>query len=66
MSPETDAPARADRLRNTIGLLTEQDLQLILNVSEHTLQAWRSNGEGPKFVSLGVGSCTELSMSTSG
>jgi predicted DNA-binding transcriptional regulator AlpA len=54
MSPETNTE-RADRLRSTIGLLTEADLMLLLGVSEHTLQAWRSNGEGPRFVKLGRG-----------
>ena len=53
--PELDADSakHASWLRQQIGLLTERDLELLLTVSGHTLQAWRSNGLGPKYVKLG-------------
>lgn len=50
---DADAARHASWLRQQIGLLTERDLELLLTVSDHTLQAWRSNGLGPKYVKLG-------------
>ncbi|MDE2101921.1 MAG: helix-turn-helix domain-containing protein [Patescibacteria group bacterium] len=44
---------RACQLRNEIGLLTESDLMLLLGITDHTLQSWRSNSIGPKYVKLG-------------
>ena len=44
---------RANELRNMVGLLTEADLIAMFNVSEHTLQAWRVAGTGPKYCKLG-------------
>ena len=46
---------RADQLRHLVGLLTEDDVQTMLGVSDHTLQAWRVSGDGPNFVKLGKG-----------
>lgn len=42
-------------LRSQIGILSVEEVSLILDVSEHTLYIWRSKGEGPKFVKLGRG-----------
>lgn len=44
---------RAADLRIMVGLLTEDDMKAMLAVSDHTLQAWRMQGNGPKFVKLG-------------
>ena len=53
--PELDPESarHAIYLRQQIGLLTERDLELLLTISGHTLQAWRSTGQGPKYVKLG-------------
>lgn len=48
-------PERIQYLRNLAGLLTEEDLQLILGVSDWTLQQWRMDGKGPRFAKLGKG-----------
>lgn len=44
---------RARALRHLVGILTEDDLNEMLNISEHTSQSWRVLGGGPKFVKLG-------------
>lgn len=42
-------------LQYLVGLLTEEDVCLLLEVSEHTLQAWRQRGRGPNYVKLEKG-----------
>jgi predicted DNA-binding transcriptional regulator AlpA len=44
---------RVSDVRNLVGLLTEEDLKDMLSVAVNTLQAWRVQGTGPKFVKLG-------------
>jgi len=34
-------------------LLTEDDLSLYWGVKKHTLQKWRSTGDGPKYYKIG-------------
>lgn len=36
-------------------LLTGQEVSQILKVSIHTVNWWRSQGKGPRFVKLGTG-----------
>ena len=43
----------ARQLRAHIGLVTEDELTHMLNISKHTLQIWRMKGGGPRFVKLG-------------
>ena len=43
----------ARQLRACVGLLTEDELTHMLDISKHTLQIWRMKGGGPRFVKLG-------------
>lgn len=45
--------AHLQQLRLLIGLLTEEDMILLLGVSEHTLQYWRQHANGPRYAKLG-------------
>lgn len=47
----TEAHTRA--LRNLMGLLTDEDVQALLMVSENTTQFWRTNKKGPPYCKLG-------------
>lgn len=38
----------------TIRFLTQKQLAELLNVSERTLERWRLQGRGPRFVALGA------------
>lgn len=40
-------------LRSDIGLITIQEMAELLDVSESTLQLWRTKGTGPNFVKVG-------------
>lgn len=44
-----------ENLRREFALLTEEELAQILHLSPNTLQVWRVEGKGPKFVKLGKG-----------
>lgn len=48
---QTEAHTRA--LRNLMGLLTDEDVQALLMVSENTTQFWRTNKKGPPYCKLG-------------
>jgi len=41
------------RLRGQMGLVTEAELAAMLGITDHTLQYWRTNGGGPRYVKLG-------------
>lgn len=49
----TAREAHIAQLRLLIGLLTEEDMVLLLGVSEHTLQYWRQHAKGPDYAKLG-------------
>lgn len=40
-------------IRINLGLLSEDDLAIMLGVRLHTLQVWRTNRIGPDYVKLG-------------
>lgn len=40
-------------LRTQIGLLTQEDVAALCDVTPHTLAMWRSEKKGPSFVKLG-------------
>lgn len=42
-------------IRSQLGILTTEEVAASLEVTEHTLAMWRSEGKGPKFVRLGRG-----------
>lgn len=42
-------------IRSQLGILTTEEVAGSLEVTEHTLAMWRSEGKGPKFVRLGRG-----------
>lgn len=42
-------------IRSQLGILTTEEVASSLEVTEHTLAMWRSEGKGPKFVRLGRG-----------
>lgn len=48
---QTESRTRA--LRNLMGLLTDEDVQALLMVSENTTQFWRTNRKGPPYCKLG-------------
>lgn len=52
MSEET---TRAAQLRQELGLITDDDLAIILEVEKHTLMMWRGKNYGPDYVKLGRG-----------
>lgn len=49
----TQEAARREQMQYLVGLLTEQDVCLLLEVTEHTLQAWRQRSVGPCYIKLG-------------
>jgi phage terminase Nu1 subunit (DNA packaging protein) len=50
MSRETQQPTRRCLVKN---LVKTPRLAEILDVSEYTLRAWRSDGDGPPFIKVG-------------
>jgi predicted DNA-binding transcriptional regulator AlpA len=44
---------RASSLRETMGLLTEEDICLLIDVHPQTLRVWRTHKEGPRWTKLG-------------
>lgn len=40
-------------LRETLGLIDEQDLAAAFGVKSNTVASWRRNGDGPDFVQIG-------------
>jgi hypothetical protein len=40
-------------LRETLGLIDEQDLAAAFGVKPFTVAGWRRNGDGPDFVQIG-------------
>ena len=46
---------RGSSLREKLGLLTQEDLALLLDVSADTLREWRRLKQGPDFVKAGKG-----------
>lgn len=46
-------PDSGRRMRSEMGLLSEQDLSVLLDIQARTLQKWRSQKVGPDFVRLG-------------
>lgn len=49
------AAERKAQLQRVVGLLTEEDMTLLLTVSEHTLQQWRQRKVGPWYIKLEKG-----------
>ena len=45
--------ARSQELRKALGVMSNAELALLLGVTEHTTQYWRTNHQGPPFVKLG-------------
>jgi predicted DNA-binding transcriptional regulator AlpA len=43
----------SEDLPKALRLLTQKQLAQLLNVSERTLERWRVEGRGPRFVALG-------------
>lgn len=46
---------KRDLLRSKLGLITQEDLALLLDVSVDTLREWRRLKQGPDFVRAGKG-----------
>lgn len=46
---------KGDLLRSKLGLITQEDLSLLLDVSVDTLREWRRLKQGPDFVRTGKG-----------
>lgn len=46
---------KGDLLRSKLGLITQEDLSLMLDVSVDTLREWRRIKQGPDFVRTGKG-----------
>jgi excisionase family DNA binding protein len=42
-----------NELPTTLHFLTQKQLAELINVSERTLERWRVQGRGPKFVAMG-------------
>jgi hypothetical protein len=53
VSPDVWERQRGRELRARVGLITEEELCAMLEVSKHTLQSWRVAGSGPKYVRFG-------------
>lgn len=47
------SPSLVQELRDRIGLVSEEQFAGMVNMSEYTLQVWRVQGTGPRFVKLG-------------
>jgi excisionase family DNA binding protein len=45
--------AAANELPTTLRFLTQRQLADLIGVSERTLERWRVEGRGPKFVAIG-------------
>lgn len=48
-------PVIRDETRQKLGLLTPEELAVTLEVTPTTLQTWRCEGKGPRFIKLGKG-----------
>lgn len=48
-------PERGEILRSRLGLITQEELALMLDVSADTLREWRRLKQGPDFVKTGKG-----------
>jgi len=46
-------PRTADELRHDFGLLTEEELSIMLDNRIDTIRSWRAEKFGPKWVKLG-------------
>lgn len=46
---------KGEVLRSKLGLITQEDLALLLDVSVDTLREWRRLKQGPDFVKTGKG-----------
>jgi hypothetical protein len=46
---------RAVQLRQKLGLITQEDLAIMLDVTVDTLRDWRRLKQGPDFVKMGKG-----------
>jgi len=44
---------RGRMLREVLGVISELELSLMLEVAERTLRDWRKTGEGPQFIRVG-------------
>lgn len=44
-----------DETRAKLGLVTPEELSVTLEVTTTTLQTWRCEGKGPRFIKLGKG-----------
>ena len=44
---------RSRQLQSEMGLMSEEDLALLIGVKLDTLQVWRSEGAGPAYCKLG-------------
>ena len=44
---------RLRRIRNELGIISEEDLAFTLVLAKATLQTWRSRGFGPRYVKVG-------------
>ena len=53
MTPHEPPNRRAVELRDALGILSEDDLADLLNVTIGTLQTWRSAKQGPLPTKLG-------------
>ena len=52
-NPDLPQPVIRDATRQKLGLLTPDELSLTLEVSINTLQTWRCEGRGPRYIKLG-------------
>jgi hypothetical protein len=53
VTPFTHPDVVAEHLRNRFGLMTQEQLSVLLNVTTDTLKVWRVEGHGPDFTRLG-------------
>lgn len=52
----TDQPGPLERVRalaQSLDCITEEDFQLLANITEGTAEAWRKRGRGPAYVLIG-------------
>lgn len=48
-----EQPLMRDETRQKLGLLTPDELGVTLGVTTTTLQTWRCEGKGPRYIKLG-------------
>ena len=51
--PAGPSEVRAESLRQDIGILTQDDMALMLGINVRRLAEWRMDGVGPDYVKLG-------------